>query len=71
MGIFFQKEKAGHWIQHTHLLRQDVYECSECHCESDKAYKICPSRGVEMKVRSYDPSWVDEAIFLDIMDDEK
>lgn len=70
MGLFFSNEKTGYWIQHTHLLRSDEYECSECHSTSGKAYSKCPYCGAKMGRTKYDPSWVDEAEFMDMMDDE-
>ncbi len=70
MGILSKKEKRGHWTLHTHFLRKDVYECSICHCKSDKAYKKCPSCGAAMGKTVYDPSWVDEAVDMEIINDD-
>ncbi len=70
MGIFFHNEKTGYWIQHTHLLRSDEFECSVCHHTYDKPRAKCPHCGARMKKSKYDPSWVDEAVLLDILDDD-
>ena len=58
------------WIQKTHLLKNDEYICSNCKFNADKAYKRCPGCGAEMSKTKYDPSWVDEAEFLDMIFDD-
>jgi len=50
-----------HWIQHTHLLRADTYECSACGYECSKPAGRCPHCDRSMGKTKYDPSWVDEA----------
>ena len=63
-------ENNAYWIQHTHLFRQDEYECSACGNVSYKAYSNCPSCGARMRSSEYDPSWVDEAEGLSAMLDD-
>ena len=53
--------KSEHWIQRTHLFREDDYVCSFCKASCNKPYKVCPVCGMTMKSAKYDPSWVDEA----------
>ena len=59
------RQKTAYWSQKTHLLRADEFICSECGTVSDKGYGTCPGCGARMKKSKYDPSWVDEAEFLD------
>ena len=51
--MFGRKKDTAYWIQKTHLLRADEYECSAC--------------GRNMTKSKYDPTWVDEAEMLDIL----
>ena len=67
MGLFSSKNQTAHWIQRTHLLRSDEYECSACGRRFDKPYAQCPNCGKNMKGSKYDPSWVDEAEIMDIL----
>ena len=61
----------AYWTQHTHFLKSDEYECSECGYMSDKAYSHCPNCGADMDDGDdYDPTWVDEAEMLDIIFDD-
>ena len=64
-------KNVAQWIQHTHVFRDDDYECSSCGCISEAPYAICPSCGKQMKGSKYDPSWVDEMEGLSaILDDD-
>ncbi|MBQ6222706.1 MAG: hypothetical protein IJJ44_08855 [Solobacterium sp.] len=58
------------WIQHTHILRKDEYECSACGYRTDKPSVKCPNCGSKTKAAKGDLSWIDEmeaadAIFND------
>ena len=64
------KKKSAYWIQRTHLIRKDEYECSACGFCADKPYKTCPKCAMTMKNSKYDPSWVDEMEILDTILDE-
>lgn len=57
----------AHWIQRTHFLDPDEYECSACGSRFAHKRAVCPECGVEMHGSEYDASWVDEAAFLDII----
>ena len=67
--MFGRKKATAHWIQKTHLLRRDEYICSACGRAAKKAYGNCPSCGADMRGKKYDPSWVDEAEILDMMEE--
>ncbi len=68
MGLLGGKSsKSGYWIQHTHLFRADVYECSLCGSGSKKPLKNCPRCGARMKKSKYDPQWVDEIEIWDVI----
>lgn len=67
--MFGRKKATAHWIQKTHLLRRDEYICSACGRAAKKAYRNCPSCGADMRGKKYDPSWVDEAEILDILEE--
>ena len=56
-----------HWIRNTHLFRADTYECSNCGREYPKTYDMCPHCEARMKGTKYNPGWVDEAVFMDIV----
>ena len=60
------KQKA-HWIQRTHLFDPDEFECSVCGARFRRKAAECPACGAVMHGLEYDPSWVDEAEFLDII----
>ena len=64
----FGRKNTAHWIQKTHLLRADEYVCSACGRRFDAPYEECPHCHRTMTGSDYDPSWVDEAEFLDIFD---
>ncbi len=64
----FGRKRTAHWIQKTHLLRADEYVCSACGRHFDAPYEECPHCHRVMTGSDYDPSWVDEAEFLDIFD---
>ena len=65
--MFGQKKDSAYWIQKTHLLRADEYECSACGRRSAKPYVQCLYCGRNMTKSKYDPTWVDEAEILDIL----
>ncbi|MCR4594900.1 MAG: hypothetical protein K5761_07570 [Clostridiales bacterium] len=61
----------AYWTQHTHFLKSDEYECSNCGYVSNISYPFCPGCGSNMNDgNSYDPTWVDEAEMLDIIFDD-
>ena len=66
--MFGKKKDTARWIQKTHLLRADEYECSACGRRFDKPYERCPKCGRNMTKTRYDPTWVDEAEMLDILE---
>lgn len=46
-GIPLKPLPKGHWIERTE--KEDKWlECSNCHCDSDKAYNFCPNCGADM-----------------------
>lgn len=54
------------WTQRTHLFRPDEFICSNCgYITTKKRLPECPHCSARMKKTKYDPSWVDEAEFLD------
>ena len=59
------RRETAHWIQYTHLFREDEYECSVCGAKSDKLYRTCPHCGIQMKGSKNDLSWVDEIVLID------
>lgn len=61
--------KTAYWIRKTHLLRADEYVCSACGRRFRRPSPLCPSCGRRMTRSKYDASWVDEAEFLDMMDE--
>ena len=64
--------KRVHWIQKTHLFRQDEYICSQCNAAYNKPYKVCPNCQSVMGKYKYDPSWVDKAEGLSaLLDDDR
>lgn len=65
--MFGKRKDSAYWIQKTHLLRADEYECSACGRRFDKPYVQCPYCGRNMIKSKYDPTWVDEAEILDIL----
>ena len=66
----FGGKKNAYWIQRTHLLRADEYECSACGRRFDRPYVRCPYCGRTMTASRYDPSWADEAEALDALFDD-
>lgn len=62
-----KKSNTAHWVQHTHLFRPDEYECSRCCSMSQKPYSVCPACDADMISSKYDPSWVDEMEFMDML----
>ena len=62
--------KTAYWVQRTHLFRPDEYICSSCNFPSDKPRRVCPSCGVTMKEKKYDPTWVDEAEAISLLLDD-
>lgn len=67
LGSFGGKEETAYWIQKTHMMRADEYECSSCGASFDKAYSRCPNCDLEMTKIEYDPSWVDEIETMDAL----
>ena len=67
--MFGRKKTAAYWIHKTHLLRRDEYICPACGRAAKKAYRNCPSCGANMRGKKYDPSWVDEAEILDMLEE--
>ena len=57
--------RTAYWTRRTHLFQNDVYVCSACGIRTDRPYKICPHCKALMNGSKYDPSWVDEAEFMD------
>lgn len=64
------RQDSAYWIQHTHLFRQDEFECSACGHTEDRACGECPACGARMHSSKYDPSFVDEAEILSILFDD-
>lgn len=63
-------KKHGKWIQHTHFLKNDEYECTNCGYIADRPYATCPSCGNDMNGSDYDPEWVDEMEIIDMIFDD-
>ena len=53
MGLF-RRKRHGYWVETSHLLRPDGYECSECGRCSDKPYDECPYCGALMDLGTMD-----------------
>ena len=51
-------------------MRADEFISSAGGCKAKKAYKKCPRCGAQISKVKYDPSWVDEAEFVDMMFDD-
>ena len=64
------KQPKARWIQRTHLVRKDEYECSDCGFKADKPYRLCPRCNTAMNGSKYDPSWVDEMEVFDAIFDD-
>lgn len=64
------KLSKTYWTQHTHLFKNDEYECSVCGAVQDKPYTVCPGCNSQMSKVKYDASWIDEmAVYDEIFDD--
>lgn len=59
--------KSPYWICHTHILRDDEYECSACGYLSKEPYTVCPDCGSRMDKTESDLNWIDEMEELDMM----
>ena len=59
--------KKAQWIQHTHVFKDDDYECSVCGYLSEEPYSICPGCGNRMAGSQYDPAWIDEMEEIDMI----
>ena len=59
------KHRKSYWIQRTHIIKADEYECSSCGYRSDTAYEVCPRCYARMNGGQYDPTFVDELELLD------
>lgn len=61
----------AHWIQKSHLFKDDEYICSACGASFKKPFSQCPACQASMKKAKYDASWVDEAEGLSaLLDDD-
>ena len=60
-------ERSAYWIRHTHILRDDEYECSACGYLSEEPYAVCPECGSGMGGAKSDLNWIDEMEELDMM----
>ena len=67
-AIAMEVRKVGktRWIQHTHLFKNDEYECSDCGAIYNKPYATCPNCNSKMGKTKYEASWVDE---MEVYDD--
>ena len=65
-----KKIKEPHWIRHTHLLDDDEYECSECHSRFGGRKRFCPQCGALLRLVEEKDEWLDEAMFLDLIEDD-
>lgn len=70
MSLFGNNKKSPVWIQKTHYLKSDEFICSVCGFKAKKAYKNCPGCKNGFSKVKYEPSWVDEAEFVDMMFDD-
>lgn len=52
--------RNAYWTRHTHLFKDDEYECSVCGTMCDKPYTVCPNCNSKTGKTKYDASWVDE-----------
>ena len=62
-----EMERSAYWIRHTHVFRDDEYECSACGCTTTEPYPICPECGSSMDGSKSDLNWIDEMEELDMM----
>ena len=70
MGTAMKKQSIPHWIRHTHFLRPDEYECSACGAVFRRRTDACPKCGVTLRSVSDRQEWLDEAIMLDVADED-
>ena len=61
------KKNSAHWIQETHVFRDDEFKCSACGGKTEKPFPVGPRCGKPMKGSKYDPSWVDEAELMEAL----
>ena len=70
MSLFGKRKKEPVWLRKTHYLRADEFICSACGCNAKKPYKVCPGCNARISKVKFDPSWVDEAEFAEMMFDD-
>ena len=58
------------WICHTHILKDDEYECPICGFVTDMPYRTCPGCGSQMNEKNSDLNWIDEIEIIDAVIDD-
>lgn len=58
------------WKRHSHILKDDDYECPVCGCIAEQPYSVCPGCGNSMSGPEEDSSWIDELEELDMILDD-
>ena len=59
------KQGTAQWFRRTHLFHPDEFICSSCgYTTTKRNLPLCPRCSARIKKTQYDPSWVDEAEFM-------
>ena len=61
------RNKAPHWIKHTHVFDPDEYECPVCGQRFPDTFLSCPACNTHIAGISDPQDWVDEMEMLDII----
>ena len=56
-----------HWIQHTHYMDPDEYECSQCGKHFRKTSLSCPNCHTRLDRIVKTDEWFDEALDWDLI----
>ena len=61
------KITGPHWIQHTHYMDPDEYECSSCGKRFRKITTVCPNCKTHLQGKSKTDEWFEEALDWDLI----
>ena len=62
-----KKMNGPHWIQHTHYMDPDEYECSSCGKRFRKITAVCPNCKTRLQGKSKTDEWFEEALDWDLI----